>query len=175
MTAGQGHHSPGIIPRPSPIEILEEASQLPPRGVDSDCICSTCLSIFPEARGTGRKGEGRKEGKMEGACPYGWTLSLSSCSSHVRFEGEPPRADRNQVQLSRGGFWAREKSRAAVTPGWFPSERRNVTSRHVYSSFTRPKEAEDERNTCEEGGRLIVPWRMQIRDVHVSSKGFLRP
>ena len=68
---------------------------------------------------------------------------------------EPPRADRNQVQLSRGGFWSREKSRAAVAPGWFPRAR-SVTSRHVYSSFTRPKGGGGRENTCENGGRGIV-------------------
>lgn len=54
---------------------------------------------------------------VEGRCPYGWTfaLSLSSFSSHVyALKEPPPRANRNQVQLSRDGFWAREKSRAAV-------------------------------------------------------------
>lgn len=89
-------------------------------------ICSTCLSIFPE----GKRGTSRREG---GLLPLPYYVSKEDPSR--------PTPNRNQVQLSRGGFWAREKcARAAQlfhSAGVVLSfHRRDVTSRHV--TFRRP-------------------------------------
>lgn len=54
----------------------------------------------------------------EGACPYGWTGSLPRFFALVSYTSrKPPQANRNQVQLSRGGFWTREKSASSCSAG----------------------------------------------------------
>jgi len=88
----------------------------------------------------------------EGACPYGWTGSLPRFFALVSYTSrKPPQANRNQVQLSRGGFWTREKSASSCSAGDCSFLSVVVTSHHILLVAYLVKR----------GGRKHVRWGNQ--------------
>lgn len=133
-----------------------------------DCICSTCLSIFRKRHRGGLLA-------AEGACPYGWTGSLPRFFALVSYTSrKPPQANRNQVQLSRGGFWTREKFASSCFAGscLLLAVVCDVTLRFYLSLTWSNEENENILDEGErEGGRgrrIACAARMQIRDIRVS-------
>jgi len=110
----------------------------------------------------------------EGACSYGWTGSLPRFFALVSYTSrKPPQANRNQVQLSRGGFWTREKFASSCFAGGCLLLA--VAWRHVFTcrllGQTRRTKTYEWRGKEREGGRgrrIACAARMQIRDVRVS-------
>jgi len=138
-----------------------------------DCICSTCLSIFRKRHRGGLLA-------AEGACSYGWTGSLPRFFALVSYTSrKSPQANRNQVQLSRGGFWTREKFASSCFAGGclLLAVVCDVTLRFYLSLLLgqtkRMKTYATREREREEGGeaRIACSAHMQIRDVRISRRG----